>query len=400
MLISADDLRALYIGTVEPLTEEQQALYRDTVLTVLKDDLWTPRDMYDACHHLMVPMHYAFRAGDETAVRAFSDQFSQFIADVGEKDIYSFQTHNKLDRLQFFYFCTQFMVLCAAYGYDDLIPDALPVLAETFAEDYLLYTEANWKTERTVIEHIRQVLAGKEYSRRYYSSIEDLDRYSLAILCDLRCLAVMRGCQPSETMDTAADLAWQIYSSPLLNTETDVGGWLFQVGVGSDYGDNAYAGNLSITEDIQPMPREDIPVDSNHSMRLPLLLTSYQSAQPDREHWEIFRLRKKQLANQLVRCVLKNVDGHWLVTTFMDGTNGVYRYEYHEKGAGLEGYDLSDSLLMGWWALLEDPRIKQVYQDILDTFPMEGNVENPFFDTVTVYETGMFECIVACAEKF
>ena len=45
----------MYISTAEPLNEEQQILYNSTVKMLLKEDLWTERDMYDAVHYLMIP---------------------------------------------------------------------------------------------------------------------------------------------------------------------------------------------------------------------------------------------------------------------------------------------------------------------------------------------------------
>lgn len=408
---SGEDRFSLYTGTAEPLTEEEQALYDDTVKVLLKEDLWTARDMYDACHYLMIPMHYAFRAGDEEAIQLFADFFARFTGDVTGADVYQFEEVSLLNRLHFFYLCTQYMNLCAANGYDGLIPAELPALAQTCAADYLLNSTANWGTEPTVIEHIRQVIAGKEYSRRYYGTIEDFDMFTLAVLCDLKCLHTMRGTEYDEVLDTAADLTYQLFLSPALNVETEQGGWLFQPGVYYDHSDMVYAGHETITEGMEPMLREDVPSDSSHSHRLPLFLRSYQSAQTDQTGWDLFALRREQLANQMVNYVLKNVDGHWLTTTFMDGTNGVYRYSYHEEGVGLEGYDLSGTFLLGWWSLLEDSRITAVYQDILGTFPMEGNRSNPYFDHATVreqnpyfdmdtaFDKGMFECIAACAGK-
>lgn len=220
----------MYISTAEPLNEEQQILYNSTVKMLLKEDLWTERDMYDAVHYLMIPMHYAFRAGDEGTVSLFADFFTRFTQDITTDDRYGFQTSIFLNRLQFYYFSTQFMCLCAASGRVDLIPDALPAAAYDCAETYLLHTEANWHTEDTVIEHLRQMLAGKEYPYSYYSVTEDLDGFTLAILCDLNCFAKLSGKEPEELTVTAAQLVYEIYASPLLNQETELGGWLLQVG--------------------------------------------------------------------------------------------------------------------------------------------------------------------------
>ncbi len=409
--VSLEDLQTLYAAAAAPLSEEQQAFYDRTVKVLLGEDLWTARDMYDASHYLMIPMHYAFRARDEEAIALFADFFARFTQDITGDDRYGFQQYAFLQRLQFLYFSSQFMCLCAASGRPDLIPDALPTVAYDCAETYLLHTEANWNTEDTVMEHLQQMLVGKQYPYSYYSLTEDLDGFDLAILCDLNCLARLLGERPEELTVTAGQLVYEIYTSPLFNQETELGGWLLQVGGWADHPDFAYAGNAEITQDIQPRKRDDIPWDSSHFSRWPLYLRSYMSAQTDQTHWDLFALRRRQLANQMVNYVLKNADGLWLATTFMDGTNGVYRYSYNTEGVGLEGYSLSGTLLLGWWSMLEDARITSVYQDIYNAFPMRGDrsnpyfdyatkrEQNPFFDMDTAFETGMFECIVACASK-
>lgn len=408
-VISAETLKALYTGTVESLDAEERALYDSTIGVLLEEDLWTERDMYDACHYLMIPMYYAFYAGDEAYISHFAELFSRFVEDVNGPDAYSFREGGILNKLHFFYLCTQFMNLCQVNGYDELIPVSLPRMAQDFAADYLLNHKANWGVEPTVIQRMENSLAGKQYKQHWHRAFEDLDRFTLAILCDLKCFHVLRGEAYDGVLDTAADLAYRFLSSPAYNQETEDGGWLFQPGIWSDHPDYAYAGNETITEDIQPKSREDLTEDSSHSHRLPLYLRSWQSAQPNETCWELFTLRREQLANQLANHVLRKVDGAWLCTTFMDGTNGVYRYEYHEEGVGLAGYDLSGTFLLGWWSLLGDSRITRVYQDILEQYPMKGNRSNPYFDHATVreqnpyfdmdtaFDNGMFQCMTTCA---
>lgn len=186
---------------------------------------------------------------------------------------------------------------------------------------------------------------------------------------------------------------------------------MFQVGVWKDYSDYAYSGNAEITPDIQPQIREDIVGDTSHFTRQALWLTSFQQVQEYQEQYDLFQTRRKQLANQFVNYVIHYVDGMPLATTFMDGTCGVYRYSYDTEGIGLQGYSLSGTLMLGWWAFLEDSRIERIYCDILSQFPMSAGMENPYFDYATVreqnpffdmdtaFDNGMMECMVMLASK-
>lgn len=324
--ITLEMLSTLYTNQSEALDSKHQALYEEIMMKLLQEDLWTERDMYDACHYLMVPMHYAFYSGSQDIIHQFADFFWRFTEDITGEDQYEFENAGSLNRMQFFYLCTQFMNLCAAKGNADLIPQELPKLIQEYSLTQLFKSAPNWRTENTVLEHLKQVLAGKEYKYRYYSTIMDSDLFILALLCDLNCLARLCGEIPNAETEIAADLAYQIFSSPHLISETEKGGWLLQPGVMSDHADMSYAGNEKIYEGIQPCLRDDVPMDSSHSTRLGLFLRSFQSGQEQKEKWELFALRQEQFANQMANYVLKNVDGNWLMTTFIDGTNGVYRY--------------------------------------------------------------------------
>jgi hypothetical protein len=59
------------------------------------------------------------------------------------------------------------------------------------------------------------------------------------------------------------------------------------------------------------------------------------------------------------------------MNNFMDGSNGVYRWSYPGlgQGSGYGPYGLSASLLVGWWALLDTDRMRDVYRDLAATFP-------------------------------
>lgn len=399
----------LYAGGAEPLTAERQALFAHCVGVLLEEDLWTERDAYDAGHYLMIPMHYAFRSGDWETVGMFSAFFSRFLRDAAGEDRHGFAALDPLTRHQFLYLASQFTALCAAHGTMERVPSGLSAFAENSAASYLREgTVWNGSGRTPVLSHIHFVLEGGQRSKSYLNAVGDGLLFPLAILCDLRYVSWMEGRPSSPAMDEAADLAWKIFSSPFLNRET-AGGWLYQPGVMYDHSDYAYAGNASIQPGMQPKLREDVPGDSSHSHRFPLWLRSFLSAQTEGTRQALFFLRQKQLSNQMVNYVLQKADGQWLCSTFMDGSNGVYRYEYHEEGVGLAGYDLSGTFLMGWWSLLDDRRITERYQEILEHYPMKGDRSNPYFDHATVreqnpffdadaaFDNGMFECMTACA---
>ena len=78
------------------------------------------------------------------------------------------------------------------------------------------------------------------------------------------------------------------------------GGWLIQPVVRSDHPDYAYAGNVTITPDIQPKIRENISWDSSHSIRMAALVNSFLRGQNLEEDRALFYARREEIANQLV----------------------------------------------------------------------------------------------------
>lgn len=400
----ADDAPAIV------LTAEEAALYDSTVGVLLTQELWTDRDTYDTAHALMVPMHYAFAVGDMEKIDAFAAFFDRFAADVTGADRYSFQEQGILTRLQFYYFTTQVMVLCAENDCTEKVPEGLLPMIEPKVE--VAFSKDPIYLEPTIKDHIYQVLSGKQYQFSYYSLIDDAEMYALASLCDLGVYRQKIGTEPTAAETEAAELAYKLLASPLLNEETEDGGWLFQRGVCWDYPDYAYAGHQAITANMEPKPRRDVTWDSSHFMRMPAFIISWRNAQPTQERYALIEMRRAQLATQFASKICKKVNGYWLSTTFIDGTNGVYRYSYNTPGVGYSGYELSAHILVGWWSLLGDVRIRQIYTEILQEFPLEANRDtnpyfdfatirdqNPFYDADTGYDLGMYQCMVMCASK-
>jgi len=57
---------------------------------------------------------------------------------------------------------------------------------------------------------------------------------------------------------------------------------------------------------------------------------------------------------------------------FMDGRNGIYRWQYASLGPnqGYGPYELSGVLLHGWWAFLPGERVGRLYRNLAARFPL------------------------------
>lgn len=157
-------------------------------------------------------------------------------------------------------------------------------------------------------------------------------------------------------------------------------GWLFQPGYWSDHPDYLFAGHTEKREDMVPFPMQHVAEDSSHSHRWPLWLESLRSFYPvnSEPHRYITDLREglhRQFFSQVLIPPTLAFRGY-RTTNYMDGWNGVYRWGYETlgKSRGYGPYQLSGTLLAGWWTFLDSPAIRNVYSDVADQFPLSDEM--------------------------
>jgi hypothetical protein len=354
----SDDLHQLWSMVVEPtlrkdVTGSEQA---ETFGTIM-----------------MVPLQAAFRLRNPQWEHSFADHFSRMVAN------FSALPDEDLGRLQYLYVASEFMVLAKQSGQRDLIPRTLSGLIYT--DIWKLWTKKPaWQWARPpfpggVRERVLWKLDNRRTEKNYYRSINDVDLFIFAIAADLKASIT----DPGEiklwtpTLDDILSVAHRTFTQEVVPQPG--GGWLFQPGVWSDHPEYQYAGNREIRPGMKPIPVRDMSADSSHSLRYPLWLTSLMRAYPpNSEDYRYYEGLRTGLEKQIFNKVLvKPSDGFpcYRMNNFMDGSNGVYRWNYASvgEGSGFGPYGLSASLLYGWWVFLDTDRIRGVYHDLLASFP-------------------------------
>jgi hypothetical protein len=116
--------------------------------------------------------------------------------------------------------------------------------------------------------------------------------------------------------------------------------------------------------------------DASHSHRSPLWLRSLAGGapggSPERAY---YRALARSLEEQFFARVLEPPSPEfdaWRIRNFMDGRNGLYRWGYPSLGPeeGYGPYELSGTLLHGWWAFLPGDRTRRLYRDLSQRFPL------------------------------
>lgn len=349
-----------------------QELWRENVNAVLKDPLWNANNAYDASTVLMVPMHYAYKHHE----RFLSDPrigFDNFFKAVNSgfmmKDL-----ENRVVRTQFIYFVTQYLKLNESQISKNSFMESLYSAVERELIDLWFVEQApHWDRNlkfKGIAERLQWKLDTSATEKSYFRAVIDEEWASLSALNDLIYISNNTHLSISFDARLVTELSERVISE-FGSFEEEL--FYFQRGVWYDHPDYIYAGNDRIYADIIPFPVEGIAVDSSHSHRLPLWLSSLKDAA---NNPNIFDKAKKGLTKtfETKTFEIQYISGRelFLQTNFLDGNNGVYRLNYSTQGDGIgyEAYQLSGTLFVGYYLFLESDLYSKQMLGMAKQFPL------------------------------
>lgn len=398
-LIISDRKKNCEISKIQELEKisinnsSETVMYEKYISVLLKEKLYKSRDAYDSCHYLMIPMYYAFQSGNDSYVEMYK-KYMESLAELSWREKREFESMSEIDRNQHLYFVSEYLCLCAEYGYE--IPDNLFQFVYDEMEQWVhSYTGCWSSTEQydNMWEVFDGLLTGVGYGagKSYDNVFTDYDLFPLAILCDLKFVLEEKDVKgyDGSNLEKAKKYANQMMESEV--TWFEDGTWLFQVGVWSDYKDYIYAG-LEDPEALQEGKEykvETISSDSNHFMRMCLFLRSFRRAQSEEKYQQYYTELLEGLGKTFVVNVLVLPDQeneYYRLKNYMDGTNGLFRYGYHKDETGYGPYQQSSEFLLGWWAFCGNEDIRQTYAYTAGKFPLSKEGKVIYTDPVTVRE--------------
>jgi hypothetical protein len=398
-------------GAPQPITERERQLFASTAGLYLKRESWTEPLAYLHGHFLMVPLHTAVRTGDAQWLGEFEAHFERLAA--SQKSSWC---KNPLSRAQYLYLATRYLALVAETKRQSPVAARLErlltaeVVHQWTADEAIMWERAPFAGVKARVDYKLGLLAPK---KSYFRAFTDEEFFHFAEAADLlvyRKYAGLSGPEDSTLREMVS------YGARIVRTEgerTSGGGWLFQVGAWRDHPDNDYSGNRSITPGMAKNKREDVTMDSSHFHRFALFLTSL-SAASERGDKEAFESARKGLAKQLTGVVLRPPTASfpgWRLTNYMNGWNGVYRFSSNAavgEGKGYGPFELSGTLLLGWWSFLGDRQIQAVYADAAERFPLDETVLKTYLGPTYAppprkakswYENGLAELLASLASK-
>lgn len=385
-------------------------LWSKTIHQILQDDLWLERDAYDAGHFMMVPMHYAFLSKDIKKMNEFEAFFKRFSLKNSQEKFSSLDT---LTKLHFLYLTSQYLAITNNPP-DELIALIINHLRSVWEQPAWQWKQCNSPSFNNMEERIDWKLENKNVAVSYCRAIIDEELFTLAIAADVK--TVLKEKSP-KFIDNALNKSYDIFKKEAIFENDNSTKWLFQPGVWSDGPSHIFSGhNIKLPNLTEKKDPEQV-WDTSHSHRFPLWLLSLERAfliQSKINESKFFSKLRQGLSKQFMERVLvspsKGFPNH-RTTNYMNGKNGLYRYSIERNNYGYGPYELSGTMLIGWWAFLEDKSIKNAYCFISSKFPLSKKEidlyldlntvrdRNPLIKGISPYENGLLELISSLACK-
>ena len=390
--------------------EQFHLLWNKTITASLDEALWLNEYAYDASTTLMLPMHYAYRYPHRFDVDP-RDNFYTFIEHTYFYSDFSAYEGN-VTKYQFLYFITQNLKLEQARG--NLNEEILAWVSEIIVNNWENNAYSIWDgvVFRGVKERLKWNFSEPETKYSFYRAVIDQEWFTLAAMNDLAVVYDNANKPTPFNNDEVKLLSKQLID----NFGTYEGDrWFFQRGVWHDHRDYRYAGNDSITADMNISEIESIGIDSNHLHRLPLWLLSFKENNVLDQAVFTAALKGHKNAYETLVLTYKEANKGFMLlqNNYSTGENGVYRYNYitQGQGNGYQAFELSGALFSGYYAFLDSKIYREgmfkmvgqfpLSQEALDFYvgPNTTRIRHPMFAWPAYFENGfaeMFSRVVAC----
>lgn len=354
-----------------------QELWSVTVSPLLISPLWIPEYNYDAGQLLMTPLHYSFITNNTDYINDFDVFFETYSSIVDE----SIDEGSRLRHLQFWYLLSQYLILSNN-------TDNWKSFHNKFIDVMLPYITDVWKNRPIsalgmfsigLKGRVELRNSGVELDQTFHSAVFDEEHFFYAIASDLYFLREHINKDHIFLLEDILITAKKVYKKEFIFIGDRV---LFQPGAWRDHIDYQYAGNQYLAENLQPIPIDNIALDSSHSHRFPLWLGSLIRADnvldpSDSFYSNVLDAFEKQFI-QFVYVPISNDFSGMRMNNYMDGNNGVYRYRYSDVSSklGYGPYGLSGTLLTGFYGFLDNSFLNSEYSKLCNQFPLSDEVLN------------------------
>ena len=384
--------------------------WKNTISVILGDNLWSEENAYDSGHYLMIPLHYAFKTKNKNKINEFDEFFQRFLLKKSQEEFIKLETLNKL---HFLYLTSQYLTLSKNPS-QELIRITQNQTEEIWEQPAWQWKQCGSPPFNSMQERIDWKLKNKNVSVSYCRAIIDEELFTIAIAADIK--TVLKTKCPKFVENILAN-SIEIFKKEVIFDDIKSEGWLFQPGVWSDGPSHIYSSYDAKLPNLTERKDPTQAWDTSHSHRFPLWLLSLEqafSAKGEKTEIKFFKKLRQGLSDQFMKKVLIHPSqefSNFRTNNYMDGENGLYRYSMKRKNYGYGPYELSGTILIGWWTFLPNKSIKDVYHYISSRFPLSQEEidlyldlntirdRNPLIDGISSYKNGLMQLISNLASR-
>ena len=383
------------------LNKEINKEWSVTISPYLVEPLWESIHNYDAVNALMIPMHYAHKqaSSEPSKLEQFDDFFYRFYVNFEDN-----VDTNRLRRVYFYYLYLKHLKGKIKHGLP-VLPHDLELLRKITSISHVHWREelvGNFAESPVFFKGIYERLVWKSEQINtvfeYHKAFVDEE---LLLMATGAILTYISENIPQEIKANFDDIEFvnkighdiSNNAMPLFISQgefTQEGYWTLQPGVFYDFPDYEYAGNPIIEEGIAKALVPGIWVDSSHAHRTHEYLQDFIDISTTQNHKNYFTEALAGLVKNFDERILVGLSSEFnglRMHNYSNGYNGVYRYNYTTTPTGYDMYEISGTLLLGWYGLLPSEKLKSGYMDmVLHSFPLEPNVLKTYIGPNTTRE--------------
>lgn len=372
----------------EKAKEKVDSIWSQTVTNYLYGNLWESKESYDSVNALMIPLKYALSVHETEPekLEEFNDFYIRYASNI---DI--FTESNRLRRVYFHYLFLEYLLGKVEYGIEVSQSDI------AILKHVLVVSSRHWKSEllgnfaptpssfNGLKERIQWKFEQVDTEKYWYKAFVDEEIFLMAIGAQFKSLSdslIINNVIQKELlteMKLFIDDIYPIAKNMMMKEGVFTNNekfWSLQPGYFYDYEDYVYAGHQILAEGLEERLVEGIWLDSSHLHRMHLILGNYIQASKGTEEQAYFVRALAGLINNFEERVLKMPSSTFRglrMTNYSNGYNGVYRYSYVTTQRGYGPYEVSGTLLMGWYGLMDSELLKKGYLEMSQkSFPIEG----------------------------
>lgn len=353
--------------------ENIDELWEKNVSKYMLGTLWDDSSSYAAGHTLLVPMYYAFSKKDKEKIEEFHNLFSRY-ADYLEKNDYN-HSYWDLNHMQFNFVASNYINLCVKYDDVKKIPK---VLLDYLYDEAFYYSSSQRQIYKNDVQPFYNAFVAIKRDFELEMPISDLYQYHLVLLLNLKEFSDSGNYPLSEERKVKAKEALDLINTIYEKGVTFIAGekWLMSVGSWDEHEDFAYMHYYEVTDDMVPSVQKDTTWDTSHFARVPVFLQIIRRANKENDkkvlYYEklIHGLKRQFMEKVVVKPTEK--ENYYKTTNYMDGRNGLYRYNYKGRGTVYLPYELSGTMMLGWWSFL-GYGMQDIYYDMYTKFPLSND---------------------------